>query len=299
MPHPLLLYVIPAFSYGCKIGAGVKAGYRAYDLLATPNDHPTMSESGKTTIAALNGMTAIAQTADIIADLIAPPPVQLGMKAVVALCDTGRVLGETAAKDEITTVDAMTCLSTLAFRTTGVARPYFALSGMPVEEAKNTIEALEISSAVIGLTTECIKLHQRRQRAPALEPSPIRPPMTAIDQKVDPYEKAILEIKQANSIDDFSSIPILWETDKALNQYRCPIQNRPIRFLCRLKGEIPVFYEKKTLAEWFSQHPDESPSGWPEALPYLPNSVIKNPAEQKTIDAALSALLIETKAEFE
>src|SRR5690606_33718753 len=89
--------------------------------------------------------------------------------------------------------------------------------------------------------------------------------------------------------------PEIFINDDLLNQWYCPINQKPIRFILVVDGtqerDEPVYYEKSIITNWIKEHPEQNPPKWPEDI-MLSSENLKNAnSVQRLINTRLEILL--------
>jgi hypothetical protein len=105
-------------------------------------------------------------------------------------------------------------------------------------------------------------------------------------------EESMVQLMEAlHDMESLRSVPDIFLHIKELK--KCRISGRPIRFVVvpNTRDVRNVYYERETLEDWITSHPNEAPRGWPtESLPWhlLKKSDIKpQKRTQETIDEIL------------
>ncbi|MBM3198292.1 MAG: hypothetical protein FJZ58_03445 [Chlamydiae bacterium] len=117
------------------------------------------------------------------------------------------------------------------------------------------------------------------------------------------YDRYVLEVQRANTIQDFALIPVLFQEDEVLRQYSCTLSHKPMRFTCVVRGTennlAPIVYEKTAILRWFNEHPGERPRKWPSAIPLTASQLVDYAPIQTFIDQRLQILFEKTKRQLQ
>ena len=273
-------------------------------------DRPVTTESVQRV--ALNVLTCVAEVGSLASQVgNARPEMQLRWNAAAAAADLGHVVHRLHWKGDLNQGDYLDLLGVIAFRVSLVAGNAAVLSRPLFGFDRNQLQRVEDISSAIAIAIQnrhalpqgwiaiqsIFEYFRRRQ---------IQPEMTLIvnhrfipAMEIDAeYMRMIHPISQAESIEEFQTIPALFENDAVLRRFRCPISRNPIRFVQMVESPsgITVYYETANIMRLLEEQPEQPPRLWPDDVPFLRENIQDCPSAQAQINQYLNTLLQAFKA---
>lgn len=113
------------------------------------------------------------------------------------------------------------------------------------------------------------------------------------------YLNLIKEAQKANKIEDYTSIPELFNNDAILSQFRCGLSKKLIRFIVVVetteKEPQPICYEKAIIEKYLKERPHQPPENWPNGVVFSLDALRDFVVVQNQINNRLNVLLNEFK----